>query len=309
MKTSSVFSLLVLTLSVSLFMVSCQKEGSDTDNTDTEISTHSDDQARFSSEQDEVASEAEGLLEITAGFAARGEQLQSICGASVVVDTMSNPRTITVTYDGTNCLGNRTRTGVIIISMAQGVRWKNAGATVNLTFQNFKVTRLSDNKSITVNGTQTFTNVSGGLLVNLASVGTITHTVTSSNMSVTFDNGSQRTWQVARQRVFTYANGVVVTITGMHSANGVTGIAEWGTNRFGNTFTTAITTPFVVKQDCSFRITGGAVEHKTPAVTATATFGLDATGNPTDCPGNGSYYYKLTWTGPANNTRTIILPY
>ncbi|HRF19588.1 MAG TPA: hypothetical protein PK977_15540, partial [Chitinophagaceae bacterium] len=69
---------------------------------------------------------------------------------------------------------------------------------------------------------------------------TITHTITSSNMSVTFDDNTQRTWQVARQRVFTYNNGVVITVTGMHAANGITGIAEWGTNRFGNFFTTSI---------------------------------------------------------------------
>src|SRR5690606_23393363 len=118
--------------------------------------------------------------------------------------------------------------------------------------------------SITINGTQTYTNVSGGLLINLPVLGTITHTITSSNMSVTFDNGSQRTWQVARQRVFTYNNGVVITVTGTHTDGSVIGIAEWGTNRFGRSFITAITQPLVLKQDCSFRVGSGKVVHTTP---------------------------------------------
>lgn len=289
----------------------CQKDtSSNTTDYSSETTTHSDDQNRFSGEVDAAANDVVGTLDITSGFAGKGQDVQSlICDATVVVDTMSNPRTITITYNGTNCLGNRTRTGVIVVSMAQGVRWKNAGAQISVTFQNFKITRVADNKSITINGTQTFTNVSGGLLINLPVLGTITHTITSSNMSVTFDNGSQRTWQVARQRVFTYNNGVVVTVTGLHTEGTVTGVAEWGTNRFGNAFTTAIKEPLVFKQDCSFRLGSGKVEHTTTHFNATATFGLDANGNPTSCPGANAYYMKIVWTGPNGNTRTAILPY
>jgi hypothetical protein len=108
-------------------------------------------------------------------------------------------------------------------------------------------------------------------------------------MSITFDNGSQRTWQVARQRVFIYNNGVVITVTGLHSKGNVTGIAEWGTNRFGHTFTTAIAEPIVRRQDCSFRVGSGKVTHTTNLFNASATFGLDASGNPTTCPGAGYY--------------------
>lgn len=300
----------ILTLSSIIFFTACQKDsGGGTDYT-TESSVHSDDQSRFSNEVDAVANDADLTLETTAGFAGRGEQVQSlICDASITVDTMSNPRTITITYNGTNCLVGRTRTGVIVISMAQGVRWKNAGAALNVSFQNFKVTRTVDNKSITINGTQTHTNVSGGLLINLASLGTITHTITSSNMSITFDNGSQRNWQVAKQRVFTYHNGVVITSTGTHSEGNTTGIAEWGTNRFGNAFTTAVTVPLVVRQDCNFRLTAGKVEHVTPHFHAAVTFGLDVNGIPTGCPGLGAYYMKIVLVGPAGIPHTVILPY
>ena len=308
MKTRfSVYALLMATI-VFAFS-SCQKDTESADYS-AETTAHSDDQNRFSGEVDAAANDVVLTLDATAGFAGRGQDIQSlICDATVAVDTMSNPRTITITYNGTNCIGNRTRTGVIVVSMAQGIRWKNAGAQINVSFQNLRITRVSDNKSILINGTQTFTNVSGGLLINLPVLNTITHTITSSNMSVTFDNNSQRTWQVARQRVFTYNNGVAITVTGLHTENGISGIAEWGTNRFGNSFTSAITQPLVFRQDCSFRLGSGKVEHRTAYFNATATFGLDASGNPTGCPGASSYYMKIVWTGPAGNTRSAILPY
>ena len=275
--------------SSSVFFASCKKEKDATSETDytTESTTHSDDQSRFSSEIDAVANDADLALEVSSGFAGRPgtEGLSIICDADVVVDTLSSPRTITITYNGTNCLGNRTRTGVIVISMESGVRWKNAGAALSVSFQNFKVTRVSDNKSITINGTQTYTNVSGGLLINLGTLGTITHRITSSNMSVTFDDLSQRTWQVARQRVFSYDNGVNITTTGTHIEGNVTGITEWGNNRFGNAFTTAIAEPLIVRQSCNFRLVSGKVTHKTPLYNAAVTFGLDVNGNATSCPG------------------------
>src|SRR6185503_13416176 len=111
------------------------------------------------------------------GVTGRFEGIQgTICDATVTMDLVSNPRTITITYDGTVCSGAfHKRQGVVVISMAQDVQWKNQGAAVTVTFQNLKITRLRDNKSITINGAQTYTNVSGGLLVNLQALGTITH--------------------------------------------------------------------------------------------------------------------------------------
>lgn len=307
-----ILSLAAIIFSFSLIFTSCKKDAASNNNTDytNESTVQSDDQSRFSGEVDAVANDADVTLETTPGFYGRGDQVQTlICNATVVVDTLSNPRTITITYNGNNCQNTTNRTGVVVLSMAQGVRWKNAGAVLNVSFQNLKITRLLDNKSITINGNQAHTNVSGGLLINLATLGTITHTITSSNMSVTFDNASQRTWQVAKQRVFTYNNGIVITTTGMHSEGGVSGIVEWGTNRFGRTFTTAVAQPMVVRQDCNFRLTSGKVDHVTQVFSANVTFGLDAAGNPTPCPGLASYYLKIVWTGPGGIPHTIILPY
>lgn len=306
---------ILLSLASVLFLAAlftaCKKEtGATADNT-AEASIQSDDQARVSTEVDAVANDANAALETSSSFSGRFTEAQStvVCDATLVYDSVSNPRTITITYNGGNCWGSRVRTGVVTISMAQGVHWKDPGAAITITFQNLKITRVSDNKSITLNGSQTYTNVSGGLLINLPALGTITHTITSSNMSITFDDGTQRTWQVAEQRVFSFNNGVVVTTTGTHTDGSVTGIAEWGLNRFGHAFASSIVEPLVIRQDCSFRLVSGEVKHTTPAVTATVTFGLDASGLPTSCPGTGHYYFKVVWVGSNGNTLTVIMPY
>lgn len=308
MKTKILLSV-AFTFCLALFFTACQKNASSTVDETTQVSTEADDQSTVSNEADDATNDADAMVEASTSFSGRGYDIQSlICDATVVADTTGNNRTLTITYNGTNCLGNRTRTGVIVISMPQNTRWKNAGAAVTVTFQNFKVTRVRDNKSVTLNGAITYTNVTGGLLLNLSSLGTITHTITSSGMTITFDNGSQRTWQVAKQRTFTYNNGVVITTTGTHTDGTTTGIAIWGTNRFGNSFVWQVTQPIVVREDCSFRVTSGEVVNIRPAVTATATFGLDVTGNPTSCP-SGTYYMKIVWVGAGGVTRTAIIPY
>lgn len=299
-------------LGMALVFTSCKKDDKKTDDTSwsTQLDQHNDDANRVSNEMDAVADDGNLVVETNAGLSGKEMSPQSIiCDATVTVDTVSNPKKVTVVYNGTNCLGNRTRTGTVVFSMPAGVHWRDQNATLTVTYQNLKITRLSDNKSITINGTHTITNVTGGLLQNLPTLGTITHRINSSNMSITFDDNSQRTWSVARQRSFSYNNGIVVSITGTQTVNGVANVAEWGTNRFGSAFTTAITSPIIIRQDCNLRVTSGTIQHTGLAATTTVQFGLDAQGNPTSCPGTGNYYLKLSWTGPNGNTATLIHVY
>lgn len=299
-------------LFLAAIFTACKKENGSSSDNSNEAAVQSDDQERFSSETEAATNDADAALEITTSFTGRLDHTQVnpwSCDATIAIDSSSDPMTITVTYSG-NCLGNRTRTGSVVLSMAKGTHWKDQGASVSLTFQNLKITRTSDNKSITINGTLTYTNASGGLVIGLPTLGgSITHTITSSDMSVTFDNNTQRTWQVARQRVITYDNGFIITVSGTHTDGNVQNIAEWGINRLGHAFTTSTIQPIVVRQDCNFRIVSGEVQHVTPAVTLVTTFGLDATGNPTSCPGTGSYYFKAVWTGAGGKSITIIMPY
>ena len=301
----------LVTLFTAVILVSCKKNNDDkkdSTNFDTEATMQSDDQNDFSMQVEAVADDVNLELESSASLNGRLDGLIDLVNATVTADTTGAARTLTITYHGADALGVYTRTGVVTISIPAGVHWKNAGAAITVTYTNLVVTRIADNKSFTINGAHVITNVSGGLLINVVAH-PVTHTITSAGMTVTFSAGGQRTWQVARQRVFSYNNGVVVTITGTHTEGNLTGVAEWGTNRYGRTFTSSISQPLVIRQDCNFRLTSGQIIHTVPVFTATATFGLNSSGAATTCPGAGHYYVKIDWVGQNNNSHSIIFPY
>ncbi|MBC7423664.1 MAG: hypothetical protein H7334_09455 [Ferruginibacter sp.] len=293
-------------------VVSCKKQSTTTTTTTddaTQLSVQSDDQSRFSGEIDAVANDANIVIENNASFNGRVENvLGTLCNATTAIDTTGSTKKITVTYNGLSCEQNRFVTGVVVLSMAKETHWKDAGAVLTIALQNLKITRVRDGKSITINGTKTITNVTGGRLSDLSGSRAITHTITSAGMSITFDDGTQRTWQVAKQRVFTFSNGIVISTTGTHTDGAVSGISEWGANRFGNAFVATINQPLVVRKDCNFRLVSGEVTHSSLAATIVVTFGLDATGVAITCPA-GSYYFKLVWTGKGGLTKTVIMPY
>ncbi len=310
---SKIQFILAAALMVTVIFTSCKKSTDTTDNTD--LTTHADDQSRVAQGMDDVADDANTTIDNYNAFNGKtdgtggADGIQGLpCNSNAVLDSANGLRRITITFNGLNCAGTRTRTGVIVLSMPLTMHWKDAGAALTISVQNLKITRVVDNKSITVNGTATATNVSGGRLRDLSNGTPITHTLTSAGMTITFDDASQRSWQIAKQRVFTYSNGAVITTTGTHTDGAITGISEWGTNRFGNAFVTAITQPMVIRQDCAFRLVSGQVTHSRLLASVVATFGLDAAGNPVTCPA-GTFYFKVVWTGANGVVRTFILPY
>lgn len=301
-------------LAMLLLIASCKKEAQSSD-TDTQLSaemqTHADDYNSVTNNVDEADNDASLAVEASATFSGKiggVTGLNGACGTTVVSDTTVSPRTITITYNGNNCAGTHYRTGSILVTALKDMRWKNAGAAITITFQNLKLRRLSDNKTITLNGTQTITNVSGGLLINLPNLQTIVHTITSSNMSITFDDNTQRNWNIARKRTFSFDNGLVLRISGIGTVGSATNVAEWGTNRLGHAFATAISEPLTFRQDCEGRLTSGQIRHEGVG-SSVVTFGLNANGEATACPRAGHYYYKLTWTGSNGLSRTVIKPY
>jgi len=323
----AIFSCLITGL-----VVACNKSNSNAgSNNQTTVQTQADDQSIISNESEMMGNDV--VMALSSNVTLNGQSSNTlhygspvvnstsegsqtlgtgnalICDAAVVIDTTVNPRTITITYNGTNCWGNRTRSGTVVVTIASNVAWKNQGATVNITVQNLKITRLSDGKTIILNGTRTMTNVSGGSMTDLATLGSITHTL-SDNLSITFADNLVRSWQVSKQRVFTYTNGIVMTTTGTHSDGTHSNVAEWGTNRFGTAFESLITIPKVFRQDCDFRLVSGQNQIlRADSLNSTITYGLDATGNVTTCPGTGNYYFEIVWSFPNGRTLPIIFPY
>ncbi|KAA9041753.1 hypothetical protein FW778_06975 [Ginsengibacter hankyongi] len=285
---------------------SCKKDNNSNTSADTTTETkmQADDQAFFSNETDIATNDVNASIDINGGSynqtpAGINSPILSLpCDATITVDTTSNPRTITINYNGNNCNLTRKRTGSVVVSFAPAFKWGTAQAQLTVKFVNFKVIRNVDGKSIVINGTRTITNVSGGLLKNLATLDSIEHKIDDTNMSITFDNGAQRTWETHFTRVFTYNNGIVISTTGNIS----------GKNRFNDDFSCTILHPLVIEQGCDFRLVSGQAEHTGPKVNATITFGLDTNGNPVNsCP--LLFYLKVAFTGSNGNTLSYLLPY
>ena len=293
--------LLAAVLAISVTFIGCKKTDTSSTNDDSVLTQHSDDQNSFSQASDDIANDGNNAIDGYNAFEGKPGDVDNTavlpCNADAILDSSGGLRRLTITYHGLNCIGNRNRAGVVVFSMPLAQHWKDAGAVLTMTVQNLVITRVSDNKSITIAGTTTVTNVTGGRIRDLATLGTITHAIASAGMTVTFDNGSSRSWQIAKQRVFTYNNGVVISTTGTHTDGSITGISEWGTNRFGNAFVTAINQPMIIRQNCNWRLTSGQITHYKLSATIVATFGLDSAGNPTTCPGLAPYYFKIVWTG------------
>jgi hypothetical protein len=161
-----------------------------------------------------------------------------------------------------------------------------------------------------LNGTKTHTNVSGGLVRNLGQSGTpasIVRKIESSDMKITFANGTSKTWNIARTRTFTKVDGnLIITITGFGVADGKSNLSIWGTNRRATSFYTQIVSPVVMSQECDYKPSSGEKIHYVGARTVNVTLGTDVNGVPVTqgC----AEYYKIIWTG-IGGTKTAILPY
>jgi|GEM_PF-6073505 hypothetical protein len=311
MKQTTTIALLAI-LAVSLSFTACKKTTIASDkNTSDSAQIQSNDEAMANKETNDITNDATGVVEGTGGsFAARPDSASPTfaffpCDASITFDTTTTPtRSIIITYNGANCSGTRTRTGSVTISFSDTLHWKNAGDSITITYNNLRITRIADGKTLLINGSVTYTNISGGLLVNLSGPNRITHNIYG-HLNLTFDNTAQSSWTISKQRVFANIGGGIVINT---IGTGTGGIAEAGINRYGNQFTCAITQPIVIEQACEFRLVGGQTVYTGPNATVTTTFGLNASGNPVVACPIGFFYYEQTWL-INGKTYTFIGPY
>ena len=239
---------------------------------------------------------------------------QVLCGSTIVdsVNTGAGWK-YTITYDGSSICNGVKRSGSVTVQLSPTTtHWKDAGAQIIVTINNLVITDPVTNESYTINGTHTITNETGGLAWRVA-VGldqtTVTHRNISTNMTITFSDGSQRTWNVDRTRSWSGAGGVITV--SIYTENS-TGEDTWGTNRYGTSFTNSITQTISANNNsCAgkpYRPYTGTMVHKVANRTVTVLFGTNSSGTQigtaTTC-GDGFYvtYQK--------NTRTayVFVPY
>src|SRR5687768_8460244 len=90
----------LVALTVACTFSACTKQDKENNEPPTEISTHSDDQSQVSAEIDAVTDDANLIMEDNTAFRTSSS---TICDATVAMDTTSNPKTITITYNGATC--------------------------------------------------------------------------------------------------------------------------------------------------------------------------------------------------------------
>lgn len=326
MKTKKLIMGSLLVVAISCFtLISCQKETTTTTTTSTTVddtqdqTTSASDEAQVEGQSDEAIDDANNIIDGVGSMSAKTDVGSNFpCGATVDTANTGTTGIITVVYNGDNCDLTRTRTGTMTITIPSK-RWKVKGSTLTITFTNFKVTRKSDGKYITFNGSRTITNVEGGGIKDLFKPINPQSSIVQKergSFNITFDDSTTRTWSVARTRTYsaitsTLANkpyAFAVTLAGDTTKSTIAQVAVWGTNRKGTEFHTVLSESIVSNTNCGLRKpVSGVRVHKGLARELTVTFGVDTSGVKvsTGCP----EYYKLNWTNAKGVAKEVVLKY
>lgn len=317
MKTAKILSLgLFLAVLIAFGTTSCKKDKTTAtdDSTNTaSLQNTANDENQVSSATDEATNDINAVIGGTGGLKSTGGW-HLPCNATIDSSTvLQDTITYYITYNGKNCRGNLDRHGKVEIKKNVNTRWHQAGAVIYYKFIDLKVTHVRTNKSITLNGQKKYTNVSGGLVWMIPQYISSVTFEDEGNMTVTFENNTVKSWNVARQTTFTFSttdNEYVLTVNGFGSADGYNNLVLWGINRNTEQFYIQILQSVIHRQYCGWDPCTGQKKIMIPSDSkgATLTFGYNdndepVTGN--DCPTK----YKVDWyKGNKSGTLYLLLP-
>jgi len=309
-----------------LFSVGCKKNQTDdtvvtpkttSEPLDVKVKQFNADANAYKGESDLATDEVNNALKDVSNFGRySGPQriaTSPMCGVTVDTSQAAN-KIIYFNFDGvTPCFSpSRTRSGQIKVQLTSGSNWSNQGAELALTFVNYKVTRLSDNKSIAMNGVKKLTNINGNnWLLFLTGTQNLKYKERALNINVAFSDGSSAVWNSARTTEYNYnpTNKVVsFTANGDTTINNKTFVESWGVNRFNQSFSTNFIKPWISNNYCDFgRPISGEFNHNIANANYNFILGVDQQGNPSNqaC----AYGFKVTWTALNGTTNTSILSY
>lgn len=304
--------LLVSITILSTGFYACKKE--DQQALDAKTKQFNDDSNNFKAESDQADNDVNNTInEIPAFGRGAGVLSSPLCGVTIDSSQLAQ-KILFFNFDGiTPCFSpSRTRSGQIKVQLTNGNNWHMAGSVLTLTYNNFKITRLSDNKSIMFNGTKTLTNVNGhNWLTFLAGTSTFKYRSRAYDVNVTYNDGSTAVWNQTCITEWLYtptgnhAPYLTFTSNGDSTVNSYSNSSMWGTNRYGEAFTTYYTTPIVSNTYCGlWRPNTGELIHHVNTSDFALTLGVDQSGNPTtlDC----AYGFKVSWTSNGNSNSVVL---
>ena len=309
----------VLLLSSSI-VTSCKKREKEIA-MDEETKQFNEDANDIKSESDNVDNDINSSINNTSiGGRTSASYSSELCGVTIDSSQIAN-KILFYNFDGsTPCFSpSRTRGGQIKVELINGNSWKDVGAVLKLTYINFKITKLSNNKSIQFNGVKTLKNVNGiNWFTFLTSASNFKFQSRALNVNVTFENGDQAIWNSARITTWDYIAANVTpgipygyvkfTSNGDTIRNNVSNIDSWGTNRNGQIFQTYYQSPWVSNSYCGFwRPVSGNLSHQVGIYNLGLQLGVNQNGDPSTL--TCAYGYKVSWTPLGGTLQTLINSY
>ncbi len=316
MKTSHLFKLsMILVAAYALTFAGCKKDPIDPvpdPNGSTSVQQISQDDNHLQKISDDINLDVEIMM--TGGTLKSTNWLPcnaTIDSTNVVNDTI----TYYITYDGLNCPQTLYRTGKVEVSKHVGTQWYMPNATVMIKIVNLQVTHVNNNKTIVINGVKRHQNVTGGLLIQLGfGINTIVHK-THGFMTVNFDDGSNRTWNVARRCLYNGTFNIntgtfdqlTIGVDGFGQVGGYSDLVTWGLARNGDQFYISVPQPVHYPLSCGFDPVNGIQTIDIPSKNkgATITYGFDSNNQPVVPPACPTKY-KVDWYHN-QNSGTIYL--
>lgn len=290
-------------LLLGLSLAACKKDDdTKVEEPNQQLVTQAEDNNELKMEGDQANTDVTDAIENFASINGRVNTTKVICGCSI--DSVGE-KTIRLSYDGSTPCGSpsRTRGGTITFTLVRGTRWAQQGSMLNITLNNYKVTRMSDQKSWTFNGTKTLTNVRGtNWLEFLARTDSLLYRERSSNMvcNIAKDNSTATvSYNIARTTTWKSVQApnrsfIQFAAMGDTTIEGLANVDIWGTGRFGSAFTNQFLERFLSDTYCNlWRPRGGKMQHKSPGGSITITYGVNEQGqtDTRDC----AYGWKVNW--------------
>lgn len=303
----------VLFFCVGMAFTSCKTSDGDVTPTSENQKTAGSDDTRAQNETESGATDAETAMASNSSTQRTSADL--ILGATIDESKAASEKKLVINYDGTTNVGGRQRSGSITVQLTSGAHWTDQNAVMTLTYNSYKATRVSDGKTITLNGTAKVTNTSGGSIAGMTVIDTRTRKIRSSNMEVIFANGSQRNWSIAKTRTITcQLIGSAYTVKTMGDTtiedhgNATNHVAAWGTTRFGTTFYTVIpdNNPITwVTASCAFVPVSGEANIEGLLRTVTVRYGVNSNGEDVTSA-TCAYGVKMTWLGVDGSSKSAV---
>lgn len=305
MKKHIWIALLALTAGFS----SCKKDdNSENEETVTNLALETGDNLDLKSESDQINSDIDQIVRRFASLNGVVAEHDTVCDCAVADSTLKYKMLI-LTFNGApTCVpSNRTRTGIVEVSLVAGSKWSDAKAMLKVAFTNFKVLRQSDNKSWNFNGVRYLTNVRArNWNAILEGKDSIQIKERGRNLKVDVAGG-QITYNLARLVNWKYLDRRMATIIvgdtiqvlqlsamGDTTLDGSQNTDTWGTNRYGKEFNNRTNTRVLSNINCGLaKPLSGELAHKSNGNRFILTMGVGSDGR--TYTGSCAYGWKLNY--------------